>query len=59
LPRRSQRRGEASAILGWLLVDAHRPREAEALFRAAAADPHANVRASARDGLDAIARAQR
>jgi TolA-binding protein len=53
---RSARRGEASAILGWLLVDAHHPEEAEPLFRAAAADPHANVRASAREGLDACAR---
>jgi TolA-binding protein len=53
---RSARRGEASAILGWLLVDAHQPEEAEPLFRAAAADPHANVRASAREGLAAIAR---
>jgi TolA-binding protein len=56
---RSSRRGEASAILGWLLVDAHRPEEAEPLFREAAADPHPNVRASARDGLEAIARGKR
>jgi TolA-binding protein len=56
---RSPRRGEAAAILGWLLFDAHRPEEAAALFQAASADPHANVRASAREGLEALARAKR
>ncbi|HEY2729148.1 MAG TPA: tetratricopeptide repeat protein [Polyangia bacterium] len=52
----SPRRGEASAILGWLFVDAHRMEEAAALFRTAAQDPHESVRASAREGLGAFAR---
>ena len=49
----SPRRGEASAILGWLLVDAQRPEEAAPLFGAALSDPHENVRVSAREGLQA------
>jgi TolA-binding protein len=53
--RTSPRRGEASAILGWLLVDAHRPDEAARLFRTASADAHETVRASAREGLAALA----
>jgi TolA-binding protein len=53
----SPRRGEASAILGWLLVDAQRPEEATPLFGAALNDPHENVRASAREGLQAARRA--
>jgi len=56
---RTARRGEASAILGWLLVDAHRGEEAAPLFRASADDPREGVRSSARDGLAAIARARR
>jgi TolA-binding protein len=52
----SPRRGEASAILGWLFVDAHRTEEATALFRSAAEDPHESVRVSAREGLGALAR---
>jgi TolA-binding protein len=52
--RTSSRRGEASVILGWMLVDAHRPDEARGLFRAAAADPHATVSASAREGMKAL-----
>jgi TolA-binding protein len=54
--RQSSRRGEASAILAWLLVDVHRYDEATPLFREALTDPRDSVRASARDGLDAIAR---
>jgi hypothetical protein len=50
----SSRRGEAAAILGWMLLDAHRPDEAKPLFRAAAADPHETVRASAREGTKAL-----
>ena len=53
----SPRRGEASAILGWLLVDARRPEEAAPLFGAALSDPHENVRVSARQGLEAARRA--
>ncbi len=49
-------RGEASAMLGWLLVDAHQLAEAGERFRAAADDPRADVRASAKSGLAAIAR---
>jgi len=56
---RSPRRGEASAMLGWLLVDARRLDEALIRFDAAAQDPSAAVRASARQGLEAIARARR
>jgi TolA-binding protein len=51
----SPRRGEASTILGWLLVAAHQPLEAEGRFRAAVDDPQDNVRASAREGLDTLA----
>ena len=55
--RTSPRRGEASAILGWLLVDAQRSDEATLLFGAALNDAHENVRVSARDGLEAVRRA--
>jgi TolA-binding protein len=48
---KSPRRGEASTILGWLLVAAHQPTEAEDRFRAAVDDTHEDVRASARAGL--------
>ncbi len=52
----SPRRGEASTMLGWLLLDAGRPDEARAQFRAADRDPSDRVRASARRGLEAIDR---
>lgn len=47
-------RGEASAMLGWLLVDAREIDEAAKRFAAAAGDANAAVRASARVGLDAL-----
>lgn len=46
--------GEASAMLGWLLVDAHQREEAEQRFRAALGDPSTSVRTSARAGLTAL-----
>ncbi len=52
---RSPRVGEASAMLGWLLVDAGDPAAATARFTAAKDDPVDSVRASARRGLAAIA----
>jgi tetratricopeptide (TPR) repeat protein len=52
----SARAGEASAMLGWLLVDARAYDEAERRFRAAAAHRDPAVRASAGAGLDALAR---
>ncbi len=52
---RSPRRGEASTILGWLLIAAHAPNEAADRFRAAIDDAHADVRASAREGLETVA----
>jgi TolA-binding protein len=52
----SARRGEAAAMLGWLLLDAGRRDEARALFGAADRDPSDRVRASARRGLEAIDR---
>jgi TolA-binding protein len=52
----SARAGEASAMLGWLLVDARDYDEAGRRFRAAAGDPSPAVRTSARAGLDALAR---
>jgi TolA-binding protein len=54
--RSSPRRGEAATILGWLLIDAHRPDEAAPLLRGAVDDPDAKIRKSARDGLDVISR---
>jgi hypothetical protein len=51
---KSRRAGEASAMLGWLLVSAQQPAEAERRFRAAANDPTPAVRESARAGLDAV-----
>jgi TolA-binding protein len=51
--RSSTRHNEAATILGWLLVDAHRPAEAVPLFRGATQDPDASVRKSAREGLAA------
>jgi len=53
---RSARAGEASAMLGWLLIDARAYDEAARRFRAAAGDVSAAVRSSAQAGLDALAR---
>ena len=52
----SSRRGEAAAMVGWLLIDAGRDDEARTHFRAADSDPSERVRASAKDGLEAIER---
>lgn len=52
----SPRAGEASVMLGRLLLDAGNLSAAESRFRAALADPGARVRASAAAGLDEIAR---
>jgi hypothetical protein len=52
----SVRAGEASAMLGWILVDARDYDEAARRFRAAADDPRATVRDSARAGLAALAK---
>ncbi|MDX2087784.1 MAG: tetratricopeptide repeat protein [Kofleriaceae bacterium] len=51
---RSRRAGEASTMLGWLLVAANQRTEAERRFRGATSDPNPAVRKSARAGLDAI-----
>ncbi len=51
---RSAHAHEASAMLGWLLVDAKQTVEAEARFRAALDDPSAQVSGSARAGLAAL-----
>jgi TolA-binding protein len=51
---KSRRAGEASAMLGWLLVTAHENAEAERRFRAATNDSNPAVRESARAGLDAV-----
>ncbi|MFN0246736.1 MAG: FecR domain-containing protein [Kofleriaceae bacterium] len=48
--------GEANAMLGWLLVEAKQPAEAERRFRAAIDDPKPSVRDSARSGLAALGR---
>ena len=56
---RSSRAGEASAMLGWLLIDARAFDEAARRFDAAAGDPDPAVRTSARAGLDALARRKR
>lgn len=50
---RSRRAGEASTMLGWLLVAGNQRAEAERRFRAAIDDPNPAVRQSARAGLDA------
>ena len=50
------RAGEASAMLGWLLVEAGDRVEAARRFRAAEHDKHEPVRKSAKSGLDALAR---
>ena len=51
---RSAHAPEASAMLGWLLVDAKQPAEAERRFRAAADASSPHVRDSARAGLTAL-----
>lgn len=56
---RSARAGEASAMLGWLLIDAGALDEAARRFDAAAGDPDPAVRRSARSGLDALAHHKR
>ena len=48
--------GEASAMLGWMLIDARSYDEARQRFTAAAGDANPAVRHSARAGLDALAR---
>ena len=53
---RSSRAGEASAMLGWLLIDARSYDDAARRFRAAVGDASAAVRASAQAGLDALAK---
>ena len=52
---RSPRAGQASAMLGWLLIDDRVFDEAERRFQAAAGDPDPAVRRSAEAGLDALA----
>jgi hypothetical protein len=52
---RSVRAGEASAMLGWLLVDARTYDEAARRFTAASGDPDPAIRRSAQAGLDALA----
>jgi TolA-binding protein len=52
----SARTGEASAMLGWLLIDARAYDDAARRFRAAVGDASAAVRASAKAGLDALAK---
>jgi len=51
----STRAGEASAMLGWILIDAGERDEAARRFHAAVGDARAAVRASAQAGLDALA----
>lgn len=53
---RSRRAGEASTMLGWLLVATDERAEAERRFRAATSDPNPAVRKSARAGLEALAK---
>ena len=55
---RSARAGEASAMLGWLLLDEGDVDGAGRAFRAAAADPAEAVRRSAQKGLGVIAARQ-
>jgi TolA-binding protein len=52
----SARTGEASAMLGWLLIDERAYDEAARRFRLAARDASPAVRKSAQSGLDALAR---
>jgi TolA-binding protein len=55
LQRRSTHAGEASAMLGWILLEAHDRDEAARRFRDAAGDPNPAVSTSARAGLAALA----
>lgn len=50
----SARVGEASAMLGWMLVDAHELEEARRRFQAAVDDPQPSVQASGRQGLELL-----
>ena len=50
----SARAGEASVMLGWLLVDAEELAAAERRFRAALDDHSERVRKSAAEGVDAV-----
>ena len=50
----SARVGEASAMLGWMLVDAHELEEARRRFQAAVNDPQPSVQASGRQGLELL-----
>jgi hypothetical protein len=52
----SRRVGEASAMLGWILVDAGKAREAEQRFRVASTDLDPKIRASATAGLETVAK---
>jgi TolA-binding protein len=56
---RSSRAGEASAMLGWLLIDARAYDEAARRFDAAIGDADPAVRQSAKAGLDALATRKR
>jgi TolA-binding protein len=51
----SPRAGEASAMLGWLLVERGERAEAEREFRRARSDPSERVRRSAVEGMRAAA----
>ena len=51
---KSPRLGEASAMLGWLLVDAGELDQAVGRFETARRDPIATIRASAEKGLAAV-----
>jgi TolA-binding protein len=50
------RAGEASAMLGWMLLEAGDRRGASLRFRAALRDPDPGIRASAQKGLAALNR---
>ena len=56
---RSPRAGQASAMLGWLLIDAGAFDDAARRFTAASGDPDPQVRHSAGAGLDALAQRKR
>jgi TolA-binding protein len=55
----STRAGEASVMLGWILVDRNQLDEARLRFQAAIRDPSESVQTSARAGLAALDRARR
>lgn len=55
---KSPRRGEASAMLGWMLIDARAYDEAARWLSVAVGDASPAVRGSAQAGLDAIARSR-